>query len=57
MTPEYLLKEIQNKLIELHSHAAMTLPPKHSIKKLCLPLELNKYPRCYFSGSSLSHLL
>ncbi len=56
MTPEYLLKEIQNKLIELHSHAAMALPPKHHIKKLCLPLELNKYPRCYFGGSSLYQL-
>lgn len=31
----------------------MTLPPKHSIKKICLPFELNKYISCYFGNSTI----
>lgn len=53
-SPEYLLKEITNKVAELHKMATMQMPSKRQIPQLKFDDELNKRIEYYFGATTYS---
>lgn len=51
-SPEYLLKEITNKVAELHKMATMQMPSKRQIPQLKFDDELNKRVEYYFGTTT-----